>query len=393
MSELVPPHGGKLVSMFLDEDEFEYYFEEAETLPKIEVSSKEYSDIAMIGIGAFSPLEGFMGKEDYHSVLNDMHTKSGLMWPVPITIAVSRDDSRMIKEGQKVALGRPQDGEIIAMMTVEEKYLYDRRAEAISVFGTDDEKHPGVQRVYEQGEVYLGGPIRFFGEHEYVKRFPEFAEPAETRAMFAERGWTRIAAFQTRNPMHRSHEYLTKVALEVSDGLFLCPVIGRLKKGDIPTSTRMKCYHALLDNYYPKDRVVINVCPYEMRYAGPKEAILHAIIRQNYGCSHMIIGRDHAGVGNYYGPFDAQKIFDQLKPGELHLEPLKFDIAFWCYKCDSVTSSKTCPHPEEDHLSISGTKLREMLARGERPPEQFSRKEVVDILADYYSGQSSQSQS
>jgi len=271
------------------------------------------------------------------------------------------------------------------MMTVEEKYLYDKRSEALNVFGTDDEKHPGVQKLYAQGEVYLGGPIMFFGEWEYVSEFPEYLSPQETREVFKERGWTKIVAFQTRNPMHRSHEYLTKVALEVADGLFLCPVVGKLKEGDIPAHIRMECYRALLDNYYPKDRVVLNICPYEMRYAGPREAILHAIIRQNYGCSHLIIGRDHAGVGDYYGPFDAQKIFDELKPGELALEPLKMDITFWCHKCGSMASPKTCPHPDEEHLLISGTKLREMLARGERPPEEFTRKEVADILADYYS--------
>jgi len=338
----------------------------------------------MMAMGAFSPLEGFMGEKDYQGVVKDMHTKSGPLWPIPITLAISETESKPIKQSQKVALLGPEDDEIIGMMTVEEKYRYDKKVEAVNVFGTDDEEHPGVQKIYQQGEVYLGGPVKVFSEGEYPKKFPEFARPSETRALFEERGWTTIAAFQTRNPIHRSHEYLTKIALEVCDGIFIHPIVGKLKAGDIPAETRMKCYQVLLDNYYPKDRVILRVYPMEMRYGGPKEAILHAIIRQNFGCSHLIVGRDHAGVGNYYGPFDAQRIFDQLNPGELHLQPIKIDNTFWCNKCDSMTSQKTCPHPDEDHLLISGTKLREMLSKGERPPEQFTRREVADILVEYY---------
>ncbi len=389
MPSLVPPHGGKLVPLLVSETERKQRLKEAEALPKVKLNSKELSDIIMLAMGAFSPLEGFMLEEDYRSVVKDMHTKNGLLWPIPITLAVSKEGSQSIKEGQKVALLGSEDEEIMGVMTIKEKYLYDKKIEATEVFGTDDEKHPGVQKIYEQGEIYLAGPVEVFSEGEYPKKFPEFARPDETRTLFAERGWTTIAAFQTRNPIHRSHEYLTKVALEVCDGIFIHPIVGKLKEGDIPAEIRMKCYEVLLDNYYPKDRVILKVYPMEMRYGGPREAILHAIIRQNFGCSHLIIGRDHAGVGSYYGPFDAQKIFDQLKPGELKLEPLKIDITFWCNKCSSMASVKTCPHPKEDHLSISGTQLREMLSKGERPPEQYTRREVADILVEYYSSRQS----
>ena len=384
MSSLVPPHGGRLLPLLVRDSELEESIKEAETLPRVRLDSKEVSDLIMLAMGAFSPLEGFIGKADYEGVVADMHLKNGTLWPIPITLAVSKEEAEKIKEGQKIALLNSDDGEVMASMLVKEKFTYDKRREATQVFGTDDEQHPGVQKIYEQGEVYLGGPVKVFSEGDYPERFAEFARPAETRAMFTEKGWTTIAAFQTRNPLHRSHEYLTKVALEVCDGLLIHPIVGKLKAGDIPAEVRMECYKVLLDNYYPKDRAILKVYPMEMRYGGPREAILHAIIRQNFGCSHLIVGRDHAGVGSYYGPFDAQKIFDELNPGDLYIQPLKMDPTFWCNKCGSMASPKTCPHGKEDHLSISGTKLREMLTGGERPPEQFSRKEVVDILVKYY---------
>ena len=384
MSSLVPPHGGRLLPLLVRDSELEESIKEAETLPRVRLDSKEVSDLIMLAMGAFSPLEGFIGKADYEGVVADMHLKNGTLWPIPITLAVSKEEAEKIKEGQKIALLNSDDGEVMASMLVKEKFTYDKRREATRVFGTDDEQHPGVQKIYEQGEVYLGGPVKVFSEGDYPERFAEFARPAETRAMFTEKGWTTIAAFQTRNPLHRSHEYLTKVALEVCDGLLIHPIVGKLKAGDIPAEVRMECYKVLLDNYYPKDRAILKVYPMEMRYGGPREAILHAIIRQNFGCSHLIVGRDHAGVGSYYGPFDAQKIFDELNPGDLYIQPLKMDPTFWCNKCGSMASPKTCPHGKEDHLSISGTKLREMLTGGERPPEQFSRKEVVDILVKYY---------
>jgi sulfate adenylyltransferase len=382
--DLVPAHGGRLIPLLLDESRRESGIEETEGLARIRLNTREVSDLIMMGMGAFTPLKGFMVKEDYESVIQEMRLKNRILWPIPITLAASQEEADKIKEGQRIALLEPDRDEILASMQVEEKYSYDKKIEATHVFGTDDTKHPGVEKIYGQEEVYLGGTVEIFTEGDYAKRFPEFARPAETRAIFTEKGWTTIAAFQTRNPMHRSHEYLTKVALEVCDGLLIHPIVGRLKAGDIPAEVRMECYRALLDNYYPNDRVVLKVYPMEMRYAGPKEAILHAIIRQNFGCSHLIIGRDHAGVGSYYGPFDAQKIFDRLSPGDLYIQPLKLDPTFWCTKCGSMASLKTCPHGDADHLSISGTKLREMLEKGDRPSEQFSRKEIADILVNYY---------
>jgi len=387
MPDLVPPHGGKLIPLLLNGEVRDKSIKEARTLLKVRLGSREVSDLIMLAMGAFSPLDGFIRKEDYESVVADMHLKNGTLWPIPITLSISKEEADNIKERQRITLLNSEDDEVVAIMSVEEKYTYDKRKEALQVFGTDDEQHPGVQKIYKQGEVYLGGPVKVFSEGDYPQRFAEFARPAETRAIFAEKGWATIAAFQTRNPLHRSHEYLTKVALEVCDGLLIHPIVGKLKAGDIPAEVRVECYKVLLDNYYPKDRVILKVYPMEMRYGGPREAILHAIIRQNFGCSHLIIGRDHAGVGSYYGPFDAQKIFDELTLGDLHIQPLKLDLTFWCNKCGSMASPKTCPHDKEDHLSISGTKLREMLVRGERPPEQFSRKEVVDILVKYYQSQ------
>ncbi|MBA7496645.1 Sulfate adenylyltransferase [subsurface metagenome] len=384
MSKLVPPYGGRLLPSLVHGSEREKGIKEAEPLPEVRLNSREVSDLIMLAMGAFSPLPGFMGKADYQRVVREMRLTDGLLWPIPITLSLSKEEADKIKEGERIALLNSDNNEILGSMLVEEKYSYDKRVEALQVFGTDDEQHPGVKKIYEQGEVYLGGPVKVFSEGSYAETFPEFARPAETRAIFTDKGWTTIAAFQTRNPMHRSHEYLTKIALEVCDGLLIHPIVGRLKAGDIPAEVRMECYRALLDNYYPKDRVVLKVYPMEMRYAGPREAILHAIIRQNFGCSHLIVGRDHAGVGSYYGPFDAQKIFDELSPGDLYIQPLKLDSTFWCIKCGSMASLKTCPHADEDRLAISGTKLREMLAKGERPPEEFSRKEVIDILVKYY---------
>ena len=384
MSNLAPPHGGNLLPFLVSGDERNEALSEAGTLPQVRLNSREASDLIMLGMGAFSPLEGFMGQKDYQRVVKEMRLSDGLLWPIPITLSISEEEAGRIKEGQKVALVGLEQDEVMASMLIEEKYAYDKRREARQVFGTDDEQHPGVKKVYEQGEVYLGGSVKVFSEGGYPRRFPEFAPPAETRAIFTHRGWTTIAAFQTRNPLHRSHEYLTKIALEVCDGLLIHPIVGKLKGDDIPAEVRMECYKVLLDNYYPKDKVILKVYPMEMRYGGPREAILHAIIRQNFGCSHLIVGRDHAGVGNYYGPFDAQRIFDELSPGDLYIQPLKLDTAFWCNKCSSMASARTCPHAGEDHLLISGTELREILAKGERPPEKFSRKEVVDILVKYY---------
>jgi len=384
IGNLIPPHGGKLIERLKDLNDRDVILSETRELPRLRLSSKEVSDLIMLAIGAFSPLEGFLNREDYNCVISEMRLTNGLLWPIPITISSSKEEADQLKEGQKITLVSSDSNEVVATMVIEDKYSYDKGKEAKQVFGTSDEKHPGVGKIFEQGEIYLGGPVQVISEGNYPMQFAEYARPAETRALFTDRGWSTIAAFQTRNPLHRSHEYLTKIALEVCDGLFIHPVVGKLKAGDIPAEIRMECYRVLLNNYYPSDRVILKVYPMEMRYGGPKEAILHSIIRQNFGCSHMIIGRDHAGVGNYYGPFDAQSIFDELKEDDLYIKPLKLDNTFYCNKCKSMASLKTCPHGSENHLSISGTKLREILSHGERPPEEFSRPEVVDILIRYY---------
>ena len=385
MAELVPPHGGVLSALLVrDEQQRQANLLEARGLSQVTLSSKELSDMVMFATGAFSPLSGFLKQADYLGVVKHMRLADGTLWPIPITLAVSEEQAGRIRIGEEVALVSPDQPGVVGSMVVEEKYTYDARLEAREVFRTEDEQHPAVGHVYKQGGVYLGGPVRVFTEGGYRARFPEFATPAETRQIFAARGWKSVAAFQTRNPLHRSHEYLTKIAMEICDGILIHPIVGKLKAGDIPAEVRMETYKALINAYYPENRVVLKVYPMEMRYGGPREAVLHAIIRQNFGCSHLIVGRDHAGVGNYYGAFDAQHIFDELNPGDLYIQPLKLDWTFWCLRCGAVASPKTCPHPKEDHITLSGTELREMLRAGDRPPAEFSRPEVTDILMAYY---------
>ena len=385
MSNLVPPHGGQLKPLLLNGEERITELEKASSLPQVRMNSRETSDLIMLGIGAFSPLDGFMMKEDYDEVVETMHLNDGTLWPIPITLSVEKHQADSIKIYDEVALIDDETDELMGTMKVQDKFCYDKEKEAINVFRTDEEAHPGVAKIYAQPDIYLAGPVKVLSESEYPDRFSAYyARPAETRAIFAQMGWNTVAGFQTRNPIHRSHEFVTKIALEVSDGILIHPLVGKLKADDIPADIRMKCYEVLLENYYPKDRVVCKVYPMEMRYGGPREAVLHAIFRQNFGCSHLIIGRDHAGVGNYYGPFDAQKIFEEIEEGELEIKPLNIDWTFWCYKCEGMASMKTCPHGKEDRLLISGTKLREMLAGGERPAKEFSRPEVIDILMDYY---------
>ena len=383
----VPPHGGKLSPLLSQGEDLKRGLNKARRFPQVKLSSREVSDLIMLGMGAFSPLRGFMTRADYEGVLNDMRLKDGTFWPVPITLAVSKDHADFLKEGQEVALVDGSTGEIMGIMSIEEKFSYDKDFEARNVFLTDEVKHPGVSKLYQQREILLGGPVKVFSEGEYPDRFPwHYGRPAEVRRIFEERGWSQVVAFQVRNPIHRSHEYCTKIALEISDGLFIHPLVGALKEDDIPAEVRIRCYEVLLEKYYPKDRVLMKVYPMEMRYAGPREALLHAVIRQNFGCTHIIVGRDHAGVGNYYGPFDAQKIFDTLKPDDLQIKPLKIDWTFYCYKCEGMASLKTCPHSKEDRCLISGTELRRMLSRGEMPPPEFSRPEVLEILVGYYEG-------
>jgi len=387
MVQLIPPHGGRLVRALLEGEELRSEKERALAgLLRVRMSSRETSDLIMMGIGAFSPLEGFMGKEDWRLVCDELRTARGTFWPIPITLSVSEERAAEIKEGQEIALVDGDRGEIVGSMKVEEKYRIDKRHECLSVFRTDDPKHPGVAKVMAQSEVNLAGPVKVFSELDYPERFGRlYARPDETREIFAQKGWSRVAALQLRNPMHRSHEYLAKIALEVSDGIFIHQLVGKLKEGDIPAEVRVRCVDALLKGYFPAERVVNKVYPMEMRYGGPREALLHACFRQNYGASHIIIGRDHAGVGNFYGPFDAQRIFSEIPEGSLRIKILPIDWTFYCYKCEGMASMKTCPHSPEDRLLISGTRLREMLSRGERPPREFSRPEVVDILVSYYS--------
>jgi sulfate adenylyltransferase len=383
----VPPHGGKLIPLLSQGEDLNRGLNKARRLPQVKLGSREVSDLIMLAMGAFSPLRGFMTRADYEGVLRDMRFKDGTFWPIPITLAVTRDHADSLKEGQEVALVDGSTGQIMGIMSIEEKFNYDKDLEARNVFLTDDVQHPGVRKLYQQRETLLGGPVKVFSEGEYPDRFPgHYGRPAEVRRIFEERGWSQVAAFQVRNPIHRSHEYCTKIALEISDGLFIHPLVGALKEDDIPAEVRIRCYEVLLEKYYPRDRVLMKVYPMEMRYAGPREALLHAVIRQNFGCTHIIVGRDHAGVGNYYGPFDAQKIFDTLKPDDLQIKPLKIDWTFYCYKCEGMASLKTCPHSKDDRCLISGTELRRMLSRGEMPPPEFSRPEVLEILVGYYEG-------
>jgi sulfate adenylyltransferase len=368
---LIRPHGGELV------DRTGTRPDGLDALETLLLTARELSDLDMLACGALSPLEGFMGRADYDSVVEDMHLTNGLPWALPVALAVDA-----APRGDTVALG-DQSGRPVAVLEVEELYEYDKTREAERCFRTTDDAHPGVARLYAQKPLYLAGRVTVFERAE--PPFPELAlDPADARRTFAERGWKRVVGFQTRNPIHRAHEYLTKGALETVDGLLIHPLVGETKSDDVPVETRVECYRVLVDNYYPDDRVVVSAFPAAMRYAGPREAIWHAICRKNYGCSHFIVGRDHAGVGDYYGTYDAQLIFDEFEPHELDIEPMFFEHAFWCKVCGQMATPKTCPHEGGDHVFLSGTKVRELLAEGELPPEEFSRPEVAEVLIDAY---------
>ena len=352
--------------------------ERAKSLPRVQIGSRQIADLEMLGIGAYSPLGGFMGRADYLSVVNEMHLSNSLPWSIPITLAVSTEQAATLCEGKQVALVDAW-GALQAILTINEKYGYDKRHEASKVYRTLEEAHPGVKALYQQGDVLLSGPVRVVAPQE--QPFARYRyTPAQSRRLFAERGWKRVVGFQTRNPVHRAHEYIQKCALETVDGLYLHPLVGETKDDDIPAGLRMHCYEVLLEHYYPADRVILGVLPAAMRYAGPREAVFHALMRKNYGCSHFIVGRDHAGVGNYYGTYDAQHIFAEFEPAALGITPMFFEHAFFCRSCDSMASTKTCPHGSQQHVVLSGTKVRQMLQEGTMPPREFSRPEVAKIL-------------
>ncbi|NIR29743.1 MAG: sulfate adenylyltransferase [Gammaproteobacteria bacterium] len=388
MARLVKPHGADSLTPRMRAGEaLTTERARAASLPTVRLSSREKGDLIMLGIGGFTPLEGFMSYDDWRGVCDDMRTAGDLFWPIPITLSTDADTAAGLREGMEVALVDSEHDELMGILTLREKYRVDKTHECIEVFRTTDSDHPGVDMVMRQGEVNLAGPVKVLSAGEFPSKYPDlFLTPRETRELFEAKGWSTVAAFQTRNPMHRSHEYLTKTAIEVCDGVLVHSLLGKVKSGDIPAEVRARAIEALIENYFVQHTVVQAGYPLDMRYAGPREALLHAVFRQNYGCSHLIVGRDHAGVGDYYGPFDAHRIFDEIPQGVIETRPLKMDWTFWCNACAGMASMKTCPHTHDDRVLLSGSKLRKLLAEDEPVPENFSRPEVLDILRAYYKG-------
>jgi len=388
MSKLVQPHGGgSLKPLLAPEGERAEGLSRAEGLTRVPMSSLEVSDVLMLSMGAYTPLDGFMNEADWRGTCVDMKLADGTFWPIPVSLSASEELAASIDIGQDVALADAESGRVMAVMTVTQKFTPDKNLECENVYRTTDRDHPGVAKIMDHGPVRLAGPVSVLDEGEFPSLFADlYLRPDGSRALFAEKGWSRVAAFQTRNPMHRSHEHLVKIAAEVTDGVFIHQVLGKLKAGDIPADVRTEAIQTMIDNYFREGTVIQAGYPIEMRYAGPREALFHALIRQNFGCSHLIVGRDHAGVGDYYGPFDAHHIFDQIDDDALLTRPLKIDITFYCIKCYGMATAKTCPHGREDQIQVSGTEQRRMLTEGEAIPPEFSRPEVVAVLQRYYAG-------
>ena len=383
--DAIAPHGGVLVNRIVTDAQRQEFLTQAQTLPRVQLDERALSDLELIAIGGFSPLTGFMSQADYSSVVDQMHLANGLPWSIPITLSVSQEVADSLEVGSIIRLDDPE-GQFIGVLELTEKYSYDKQQEALKVYLTEDSQHPGVKVVYDQGPINLAGPVWLMGRRPHPL-FPAYQiDPVDSRAQFREKGWKTIVGFQTRNPIHRAHEYIQKCALETVDGLFLHPLVGATKSDDIPADVRMRCYEVLLEKYFPQDRVILAINPAAMRYAGPREAIFHALVRKNYGCTHFIVGRDHAGVGDYYGTYDAQYIFNEFDPAALGITPMMFEHAFYCKRSLSMATSKTSASSPEERIHLSGTKVREMLRRGELPPPEFSRPEVASILIDAMKG-------
>ena len=380
--KLIKPHGGKLTNREVTGAERQRLIDESAEMPQLQLNARAISDLEMIAIGAYSPLEGFMNSPNYNSVLSRMRLVDGTAWSIPITLAVTDEQVKQLREGHDVALY--QEEHLLGVLHLIEKFRYDKNVEAQSVYGTTEEAHPGVRALYAQGDWLLAGSVSLINRPLNLAFQQYRLDPRETRTLFQQNGWRRVVAFQTRNPVHRAHEYIQKCALEIADGLLLHPLVGETKSDDVPAEVRIRSYEEILTHYYPASRTVLAVLPAAMRYAGPREAIFHALVRKNYGCSHFIVGRDHAGVGNYYGTYDAHHIFDEFEPAELGITPLFFDHAFYCRSCGAMASSKTCPHDQANHVTLSGTRVRELLSAGKLPPVEFSRPEVARVLIDAY---------